>query len=271
MPERYANQRWPESLFPTPLLFQKFWIRFWQFTFENPTPVQTPAIIIDPTVIYPCFYVKKWSHRLLLLPKLKKSGSGSGSVFSQIFDSGSGSTTKTQNLAGVDSGFGATSDQNALCCNFTGEPEEGASRDPVRDRQAGNEWKSRDAVRWPGKRAGRLWFARFRSAWQSGILSMHLKRNVRSGLHNVRPARAFLAPRESFLNCTRSCKSSTSNKDVSFQNFLRTFASKSPWQRNLLDFCGPRQIYVYNLTLRTFSVAQVCCGWSSNVIDDEEK
>jgi len=26
------------------------------YKFENPTPVQTPATIIDPTVIYPCFY-----------------------------------------------------------------------------------------------------------------------------------------------------------------------------------------------------------------------
>jgi len=56
-------QRWPELLFqtPTPLLFQNFWIRgrirlF--FKFENPTPVQTPATPIDPTVIYPCFYLR---------------------------------------------------------------------------------------------------------------------------------------------------------------------------------------------------------------------
>jgi len=52
-------QRWPESLFqtPTPLLFQNFWIRIRQFfKFENPTPVQTPARIINPTVTYPCFY-----------------------------------------------------------------------------------------------------------------------------------------------------------------------------------------------------------------------
>ena len=27
------------------------------FKFEKPTPVQTPATIIDPTVIYPCFYL----------------------------------------------------------------------------------------------------------------------------------------------------------------------------------------------------------------------
>jgi len=36
----------------------------------------------------PMFLLKKWSNRLLLLPKLK---SDSGSGFSQIFDSGSGS------------------------------------------------------------------------------------------------------------------------------------------------------------------------------------
>ena len=50
-------QRWPESLFqtPTPLLFQNFWIQVRLFfKFENPTPAQTPATIIDPTVIYPC-------------------------------------------------------------------------------------------------------------------------------------------------------------------------------------------------------------------------
>jgi len=51
---------WPESLFqtPTPLLFQNFWIRVRLFfKYENPTPVQTPATIIDPTVICPCFYL----------------------------------------------------------------------------------------------------------------------------------------------------------------------------------------------------------------------
>ena len=56
-------QRWPESLFQTPtlLLFQNFWmrVRIWQFfKFDNPTPVQTPARIIDPTVAYPCFYLR---------------------------------------------------------------------------------------------------------------------------------------------------------------------------------------------------------------------
>jgi len=40
-----------------PVVFQNFWIRVRQFfKFENPTPVQTPATIIDPTVFYPYFY-----------------------------------------------------------------------------------------------------------------------------------------------------------------------------------------------------------------------
>jgi len=53
--------QWLESLFqtPTPLLFQNFWIRIWLFfKFENPTPVQTPAAIIDLTVIHSCFYIR---------------------------------------------------------------------------------------------------------------------------------------------------------------------------------------------------------------------
>jgi len=51
----------------------------------------------------PMFLPKKWPHRPLLLPKWKID---SGSVFLQIFDSGSGSgfERKTQNPAGVDSG-----------------------------------------------------------------------------------------------------------------------------------------------------------------------
>jgi len=41
------QQKWPESLFQTPLLFQNFLIRVRLFfNFENPTPVQTPATII---------------------------------------------------------------------------------------------------------------------------------------------------------------------------------------------------------------------------------
>ena len=40
-------------------LFKNFLIRVRQFfKFENPTLVQTPATIIDPTVIYPCFYFR---------------------------------------------------------------------------------------------------------------------------------------------------------------------------------------------------------------------
>ena len=59
-----VHQRWLESLFqtPIPLLLKNFWIRVrLLFKFENPTPVQTPATIIDPTVIYPCFYLR--NHR----------------------------------------------------------------------------------------------------------------------------------------------------------------------------------------------------------------
>ena len=57
------QQRLPESLFQTPtsILIQRFWI--WVrirvqlfFEFENLTPVQIPATIIELTVIYPCFY-----------------------------------------------------------------------------------------------------------------------------------------------------------------------------------------------------------------------
>ena len=57
-----THQRWPESLFQTltALLFQNFgiWVQIRQFfKYENPTPVQTPAAIINPTLIYPCFYL----------------------------------------------------------------------------------------------------------------------------------------------------------------------------------------------------------------------
>ena len=61
----HCHQRWPESLFQTPtlLLFQNFWIRIrirvrLFFKFQNPTPVQTPATINDPTIIYPYFYLR---------------------------------------------------------------------------------------------------------------------------------------------------------------------------------------------------------------------
>ena len=48
---------------PTPLLFQNFWIwlriRFWMFfTFEKPTSVQTPATIINSTLICPRLYLR---------------------------------------------------------------------------------------------------------------------------------------------------------------------------------------------------------------------
>jgi len=59
------HQRWPKSLFqtPTPLLFPDFemraQIRVLQFfKFENPTPVQTAATIINPTLIHPYFYLR---------------------------------------------------------------------------------------------------------------------------------------------------------------------------------------------------------------------
>jgi len=58
---RCHKQSWPESFFQTLtwLLFQNFWIRFRQFLkFENLNPVQTPATIIDPTVIYLCFHLR---------------------------------------------------------------------------------------------------------------------------------------------------------------------------------------------------------------------
>ena len=100
-------QRWLESHFqsPIPSLFQNFsiWIRVRKFKFENPTPVQTPATI-DPTKIYQCFHLRN-DLADLLLPKLK-SDSGSGSSFSQNFDSEPGSRCerKRKNPAGVDSG-----------------------------------------------------------------------------------------------------------------------------------------------------------------------
>ena len=76
-----------------------------------------------------------------------------------------------------------------------------------------------------------------------------------SGLHDIRPAghmgpaKAFLAARESFLNCRKCCESSTSNK-LSLQNFFHT-TTKS-LHRNERDFCRPREIYGDNLALRAF-------------------
>ena len=105
----FLDQRWPESLFQTltPLLLQYFWIRVripvWQFfKFENPTPVQTPATI-DPTVIFPCFYLRNDHTDSCFCRNWKVTPVRIR--FSQIFgsSSGCGSEWKTQNPAGVDS------------------------------------------------------------------------------------------------------------------------------------------------------------------------
>jgi len=105
-------QRLPGPIFqtPTPLLFQNFWTRIWVqvqqfFKFGNRTPVQTLVTTINATQIYLCFYLKKWPHRLPLIPTLKLTP-GPGPFFSRIFDSGSvfWSERKTQNPAGVYSG-----------------------------------------------------------------------------------------------------------------------------------------------------------------------
>ena len=46
LPPASSEQRWPESLFPTPVLFQNFCIRIRKlFKIENLTPVQTPTAI----------------------------------------------------------------------------------------------------------------------------------------------------------------------------------------------------------------------------------
>ena len=81
--------------------------------FLNPGPDPCPAIFQiresdscsdsgynhKSNLILPMFLLKKWPHRLLLVPKLKRD---SGSGFSQLFDSGS--ERKTQNPAGVVTG-----------------------------------------------------------------------------------------------------------------------------------------------------------------------
>jgi len=44
---------------PVPKFLNPVWNQVRQFfKFENPTPVQTPDTIINPTVIYPCFYLR---------------------------------------------------------------------------------------------------------------------------------------------------------------------------------------------------------------------
>ena len=106
-----SRQRWPESLFqtPTPLLFQNFWIRVRQlFKFENPTPLQTPAAIIDPTVVYQ-FFADEMTTQTLATTEMEKWLRIQVRFFTN-FDSGSGGERKTQNPAGVDSGYGTTSD-----------------------------------------------------------------------------------------------------------------------------------------------------------------
>jgi len=89
------NKRWPESLFQTPtsLLFKNFWIRvriririrlFFKFYESDSYSDSGNNHRSNRNLLM--FLLKKWPHRLLLLPKLK-SDSGSGFDFSQIFDS----------------------------------------------------------------------------------------------------------------------------------------------------------------------------------------
>ena len=96
-------QRWPESFFhtPTPLLFQNFWILVRKFfKFVNPTPVQTPVAIIDPTVYYPCFYLKNGNTDSYYCRNWKVTPD-TGPVFPKLLTPG---PKKTQNPTGVDSG-----------------------------------------------------------------------------------------------------------------------------------------------------------------------
>jgi len=85
------------QLFPTPLLFQNFWIRVRQFFIQESDSCSGCGSSHRSNCNLPTFLLK-WPHRILLLPKLK---SDSGSIFSQIFDSGS--ERKTLNPAGVNS------------------------------------------------------------------------------------------------------------------------------------------------------------------------
>ena len=90
------QQSWPESLLQTPtlLLFQKFWIRDRLFfKFENPTPVQTPATIIDPTEINPCFYLRNNHTGSCFCPKGKVT---LGPVFHKFFTPGPEEKGKTR-------------------------------------------------------------------------------------------------------------------------------------------------------------------------------
>jgi len=83
---------WDSDSAPVPKFLNRVRIRVRQFfKFENLTPVQTPATIIDPTEIYPCLYLRNdhtdscycWNGQVTLCP-----------FFSQIFDSGTGSGPK---------------------------------------------------------------------------------------------------------------------------------------------------------------------------------
>ena len=85
-------------------------------------------------------------------------------------------------------------------------------------------------------------------------------------LHNIRPAKAFLAACESFLNCRKCCKSSTSNKQLLFHNFFQT-TTKSP-RRNEIDICGLRKNNVDNLAFQAFLIVQAWCSvWKRAVTE----
>jgi len=92
-------QRWPKSLFqtPTPLLFQKFWIRIRVrvrkfFNIEKTTPVQTPATI-DATGKYQWFYLRN-DHADSCYCRNWKVTPNLGSVFQQIVTPNPGSKEK---------------------------------------------------------------------------------------------------------------------------------------------------------------------------------
>jgi len=96
-----SYQRWPESLFQTPLLFRlnlsldpsAAIFQIWEFHSCSDSGCNHRS---DHNL--PMFLLKKWPHRLLLLPK-SKSDSRSGAE----------SERKTQNLARADSRSSATS------------------------------------------------------------------------------------------------------------------------------------------------------------------
>jgi len=74
--------------------FPWHWIRVWQFfKFENPTPVQTPAIIIHPTEMYPCFYFRN-GHTDSCHSQNWKMTQDPGPVFPKLFPPGPGPNEK---------------------------------------------------------------------------------------------------------------------------------------------------------------------------------